>query len=242
MVYAIIYTLFLAFGLLIGTVVYGLVDHNATTDVVCNVPGYWNPGSDFAKLLFTRFIWIPLFACCLAIINQAKWKQLPVMALIATAGYQVNFWISTRLPANSQVANSIGAFVIGALANLYSRIFHGIAAAAMLPAIFVMVPSGLAASGTLVAGVKSSEQITGNSTGVSVIANGTQGFIQAQDDPNSVYGGTIFNVGCKFPHAVLPSVLLMLSTDADSHRWHGSSSDRHFRRPIPERVDSIPLW
>ncbi|KPI44624.1 uncharacterized protein AB675_8375 [Cyphellophora attinorum] len=195
MVYAIIYTLFLGFGLLIGTVIYGLVDKNATTDVTCNVPVYWNPTHLNAKLLYTRFIWVPLFACCLAIINQAKWKQLPMMAFVATAGYQANFWVSTRLASNIQVANAIGAFVIGAIANLYSRMFHGLAAAAMLPAIFVMVPSGLAASGTLVAGINSSEQITNNATGISIINNGTQGFLQAQDDPNSVYGGTIFNVG-----------------------------------------------
>ena len=196
MVYAIIYTLFLGFGLLIGTVIYGLVDRNATTDVTCNIPTWWNPTSNRdPNLLYTRFIWVPLFACCLAIINQAKWKQLPVMAFIATAGYQANFWISTVLASNIQVANAIGAFTIGALANLYSRMFHGIAAAAMLPAIFVMVPSGLAASGTLVAGINSSEQITNNATGISVINNGTQGFLQAQNDPNSVYGGTIFNVG-----------------------------------------------
>ena len=54
---------------------------------------------------------------------------------------------------------------------------------------------GLAASGTLVAGVRSSEQIQGNSTAVSVINNGTAGFVAAQEDPNSVYSGTIFNVG-----------------------------------------------
>lgn len=195
MVYAIIYTLFLGFGLLIGTVVYGLVDRNATTDVTCAIPDYWNPDPNKAKLLYTRFIWVPMFACCLAIINQAKWKQLPVMAFIATAGYQANYWVSTRLASNIQVANAIGAFVIGALANMYSRVFHGLAAAAMLPAIFVMVPSGLASSGTLVAGINSSEQITNNATGISIINNGTQGFVQAQDDPNSVYGGTIFNVG-----------------------------------------------
>jgi uncharacterized membrane protein YjjB (DUF3815 family) len=187
--------LFLGFGLLIGTVVYGLMDENATTEVVCHSPEYWSPDHEKWKLLFTRFIWVPLFACCLALINQARLKQIPVMALIAVAGHQANFWISSRLQSNVQVANAIGAFVIGVMANLYSRWFHGVAAAAMLPAIFVQVPSGLAASGTLFAGVKSSEQIQGNSTAISVINNGTAGFVAAQEDPNSVYGGTIFNVG-----------------------------------------------
>ncbi|KIX98368.1 uncharacterized protein Z520_05669 [Fonsecaea multimorphosa CBS 102226] len=197
MVYAIIYSLFLGFGILIGTVVMGLIYPQAQSDVTCNIPTWWNDSNHGPKLLYVRFIWVPIFAICLAIINQAKWKQIPVMTLIAFVGYQANFWISTKLSNNIQVANAIGAFAIGTMANLYSRFFHGLAAAAMLPAIFVQVPSGLAASGSLVAGITSADQITGNVTGVSVINNGTAGFLDAQNSTSSasVYGGTIFNVG-----------------------------------------------
>lgn len=200
MVYAIIYTLFLGFGLLIGTTVFGLMYTDATNDVVCHLPGYWNASNNSWHIIYTKFMWVPLFTVCLAIINQAKWRQMPVMTLIAFCGYQANYWISSRVLNNIQVANAIGAFVIGAMANLYSRFFHGLAAAAMLPAIFVQVPSGLAASGSLVAGLTSANQITGNATGISVINNGTQGFLNAQSAGSSgsadgVYSGTIFNVG-----------------------------------------------
>lgn len=44
------------------------------------------------------------------------------------------------------------------------RVGYGLAAAAMLPAIFVQVPSGLASGGSLVAGVISANAITGNKT------------------------------------------------------------------------------
>ena len=44
------------------------------------------------------------------------------------------------------------------------RIGYGLAAAAMLPAIFVQVPSGLAVSGSLLSGVTSADQITRNET------------------------------------------------------------------------------
>lgn len=37
---------------------------------------------------------------------------------------------------------------------------HGVAVAAMLPAIFVQVPSGIAASGNLLSGISSADQIT----------------------------------------------------------------------------------
>ncbi|KAK4240408.1 hypothetical protein C8A03DRAFT_13251 [Achaetomium macrosporum] len=50
------------------------------------------------------------------------------------------------------------------------KIGYGLAAAAMLPAIFVQVPSGLAANGSLLSGVTSADQIVRNET---VLANGT---------------------------------------------------------------------
>jgi uncharacterized membrane protein YjjB (DUF3815 family) len=50
------------------------------------------------------------------------------------------------------------------------QIGYGLAAAAMLPAIFVQVPSGLAASGSLLSGITSADQIVRNET---ILANGT---------------------------------------------------------------------
>lgn len=199
MVYAIIYTLFLGFGILIGTTIMGLIYPDATSEVDCPIPAYWQADNTSWRLLYTKFVWVPIFTVCLAVINQAKWKQVPWMLFISSCGYQVNYWSALRFSQNIQVANALGAFVIGVLANGYSRFRHGVAAAAMLPAIFVMVPSGLAASGSLVAGLTSANQITHNVTGISIINNGTQGFYDAQNttttSAGSVYGGTIFNVG-----------------------------------------------
>ena len=198
MVYAIIYALFLGFGITIGSALYGLMDRNAVTNVTCATPKYFDWWTD--NQFLSHFPFVPLFAICLIIINQGRWKQGPVMVLIAFAGYQVNYWSAKRFANNVQIADALGAFAIGSLANIYSRFFHGLAAAALLPAIFVQVPSGLAASGSLVAGLISAEQITGNATGISVVNNGTQGFLDASNGTdatgaNTVYSGTIFDVG-----------------------------------------------
>ena len=80
---------------------------------------------------------------------------MPVMILIAFVGYVVNHFSALRFSSNAQIANTLGALAVGVLGNLYSRLRHGLAAAALLPAIFVQVPSGLAASGSLVSGVTS---------------------------------------------------------------------------------------
>lgn len=82
MVYAIIYSLFLGFGITIGTAFYGLLDANASSQTTCS-----NQLGDFYKWPF-----VVLFTLCLCIINQAKWKQMPVMLVIAFAGYVVNFF------------------------------------------------------------------------------------------------------------------------------------------------------
>lgn len=180
MVYAIIYSLFLGYGITIGTSFYGGIDSHATSKVSCNTtPPRW-----------FSFIFVPPFTLCLIIINQGKWKQVPAMLVIAFTGYVVNYFSAQRFASNAQIANTLGALAVGVMGNLYSRVQHGVAAAALLPAIFVQVPSGLAASGSLVSGVTSANQIT-NSTGgdgITMVSNGTQA---ASASVNSM----VFNVG-----------------------------------------------
>ena len=164
MVYAIIYSLFLGFGITIGTVMYGLMDPNATSATTCQ-----NPITSYYKWPF-----VPAFTLCLCIINQAKWKQMPVMLVISFAGYVVNFYSAQKFPSSAQISNTFGALTVGVLGNLYSRVRHGVAAAALLPAIFVQVPSGLAASGSLLAGLSSADIITNSTQGLNgTLANGT---------------------------------------------------------------------
>lgn len=62
-----------------------------------------NPISDYYKWIF-----VLLFTLCLCIINQAKWKQMPVMLFISGSGYAVNFAIGKKLPAGSPILNTFG--------------------------------------------------------------------------------------------------------------------------------------
>ena len=242
MVYAIIYSLFLGFGITIGTAIYGIMDKNATSETTCNnpIPSGW------------YFLFVPAFALCLIIINQAKWKQAPVMIVIAEVGYIVNFFSAQRFTGNTQIANTLGALAIGVMANLYSRVGstvenwtldlwdtklrkywkrfreqvfniesrrksakkleegvagddessrtpqarrvgYSLAAAAMLPAIFVQVPSGLAVSGSLVSGLASANQIAGNATNGTSVVN-TTSLSTATDGLNSLAFNVSYSV------------------------------------------------
>ncbi|KAF2472382.1 DUF1212-domain-containing protein [Lindgomyces ingoldianus] len=226
MVYAIIYSLFLGFGITIGTVLFGIMYKDATSATHCTNPmsSHW------------YYFFVLAFSLCLIVINQAKWKQVPVMLVIALIGYVVNFHSSQYFNGNAQVSNTLGALAIGVSANLHARFgryienwsldvwemslrprwiklnkrwlrgrhgtspnFHwlnssptqthyrsssvtsdsyipytrkigyGLAAAAMLPAIFVQVPSGLSVNGSLVSGITSADQITRNTTGITTV-------------------------------------------------------------------------
>ncbi|KAL1963341.1 hypothetical protein VTN77DRAFT_8462 [Rasamsonia byssochlamydoides] len=159
MVYAIIYSLFLGYGITVGTTIYGLIDGNANSYTSCSGPLIG--GSQYVQ----RFPFVAAYVLFLVIINQGKWKQMPVMMFIAVAGYVVNYFSNQKLNSNPELANTLGAFTVGALGNLYSRLWHGHAASAILPAIFVLVPSGLASSGSLVSGVQSAAEIRSNLTG-----------------------------------------------------------------------------
>ena len=157
-VYAIIYSLFLGYGITVGTTIYGLIDANATSDTTCAKSNKNHYGSPYVQ----RFPFVAVAAFLLIIVNQGRPKQAPVMITIALCGYVTNYFCVMKLGSNSQVANTVGAFTIGIMGNLYSRLWHGHAATAILPGIFVLVPSALAATGSLISGVQSADQIRSN--------------------------------------------------------------------------------
>ena len=113
------------------------------------------------------------------------------MVFIAFVGFIVNTFSARKFPSNAQISNTLGAFAIGVLGNLYSRLQHGLAAAAILPAIFVLVPSGLAASGSLVSGVTSANQLV-NSTNTTSASGATT--ISSGNDAGQL-NTVVFNVG-----------------------------------------------
>lgn len=158
-VYAIIYSLLLGYGITVGATLYGLFDSNATSETTCKDP--------LPSLI--GFIFVPFFVACISMIYQAKWRQMPVMIFIACAGYVVNFFSSQKFAASPSIANTLGAFAVGVLANLYSRLRHGVAAATLIPAIFAQVPGGLASTGGLLSGLSTANLLTNSSNEV----NGT---------------------------------------------------------------------
>ncbi|KAI3339048.1 hypothetical protein F4824DRAFT_69823 [Ustulina deusta] len=172
LVYSIIYSLFLVYGITVGTALYGAIDSNAVTETSCQNPlsPYWN------------FLFVPLYIIFVTFTVQAKWTQMPAMVVIALAGYTVNFFTSKRFAASPSIAYTFGAFTVGVLANLYSRIRHGVAAAVLLPAVYIQVPGGLASTGAITSGLAIASNLT-NSTGTAT-----------SDTNNTQLNAAVFNV------------------------------------------------
>ncbi|OJJ46073.1 hypothetical protein ASPZODRAFT_67367 [Penicilliopsis zonata CBS 506.65] len=159
LVYTIIYSLFLGYGVTVGTTIYGLMDSDATTQTSCKALTVWGDGYQYVR----RFPFVAVYCLLAALINQGKWKSTPVMVVIGVCGYVANYFSSLRLGSTNGVANTVGAFTIGFLGNLYSRIWHGHAATAILPGIFVLVPSGLASSGSIISGMEYANEVKNGS-------------------------------------------------------------------------------
>lgn len=159
MVYTIIYSLFLGYGVTIGTTIYGLMDHNATTESTCYHPQKIGAPNVYGNGYIQHFPFVVAFCFFAGLVNQAKLRQTPTIMIFGLAGYVTNYFCSKRLGVSTGLANTVGAFTLGTCGNLYSRIWHGHAATAIMPGIFTIVSSGLAATGAIISGLSYSEAI-----------------------------------------------------------------------------------
>ncbi|UZJ54874.1 hypothetical protein CBS101457_004194 [Exobasidium rhododendri] len=155
LVYAIIYSLFLGFGISIGSSFWllfsGSDDSSLTTrtcsEVHANKP-WWM--SD-VKLIYA-LLTVPGYSIALSLRNQAKItrKEFPVMVLIAIAGWATNHFSSTSaaLSSRSDVTSALGAMAVGLLSNLFGRIYDGKSYTVACVGVLYQLPSGLSASGS----------------------------------------------------------------------------------------------
>jgi uncharacterized membrane protein YjjP (DUF1212 family) len=185
--YALVYALLLAYGVAVGSSLYGLIDHDAASGQLCE-----RPISPFWNLFF-----VPFFSIQVAILGGATWKQIPAMVTITFSVYCAFFFTLMFANGSFTIAATIGGLTMGLLGNAYARmgrrlektfesmfsrndtktnlgsgvsnataIYTGYtcAAAAMVPAMIVLVPSGLANRGSHLGGIIAADNIIRNRT------------------------------------------------------------------------------
>ncbi|KAG9088411.1 hypothetical protein FS749_002181 [Ceratobasidium sp. UAMH 11750] len=108
---------------------------------------------------WTLFFLVPLFSLfgSFASMQPLRSVQLPVMVFISCAAFAANKAANRYIFDRSDVVSAIGAFVVGVLGNLYSRVFRGTAFVVMVNGIGFLIPSGIAAAGGLAQNYRGSD-------------------------------------------------------------------------------------
>ncbi|KAI0280636.1 hypothetical protein BGY98DRAFT_1088820 [Russula aff. rugulosa BPL654] len=170
--YALMYSLFLGFGLAIGAEFYekmtGLPIFGPE-DYLCasshsNAPWYRKTPSQY-----WAFLTVPMYSLFLSLRNQAPWyrKELAVLVAIACVGWVTNHFVGTRFPNQSEISAAVGSCIRrGVIANIYGRFFRGNAFAVMITGILFQLPSGLGSGGLL---HFASQQASGSSSSTSYL-------------------------------------------------------------------------
>ncbi|GLB38464.1 putative DUF1212-domain-containing protein [Lyophyllum shimeji] len=153
--YAVVYALFLGFGLAMGAKAFEVLTGKrviGSSDITCALshnphgPWYQRTPSEF-----WAFLTIPMFSLFLSLRLQAPYRRLELLLLIAIAcvGWVTNYFTGTKFVGQSDVNSGVGAFAVGILSNLYARLFGGNAFVIMVTGILLQVPSGLGSGGLL---------------------------------------------------------------------------------------------
>ncbi|KAF7339793.1 hypothetical protein MVEN_01895800 [Mycena venus] len=111
---------------------------------------------------WTMLFLVPMYSASSSLSNLqsiSTWnsrKQLAIMVVFSCCSYTANRGISYLLPTRPDIVSASGAFVIGCLGNLYSRLFRGTAFTSMVTGVLFLVPSGIAQGGGLTQTYKNS--------------------------------------------------------------------------------------
>ncbi|KAI0259453.1 hypothetical protein BC834DRAFT_833522 [Gloeopeniophorella convolvens] len=153
--YALMYSIFLGFGLAIGAEIYQrMTGHQIAggeEDYMCSAShsnALWyrkTPSGLWA------FLTVPMYSLFLSLRNQTPWnrKELAILVAISCVGWVTNHFVGTKFPNQSDISAAVGAFAVGVIANVYGRIFRGNAFIVMITGILFQLPSGLGQGGLL---------------------------------------------------------------------------------------------
>ncbi|EGN92570.1 hypothetical protein SERLA73DRAFT_65511, partial [Serpula lacrymans var. lacrymans S7.3] len=153
--FALMYSLFLGFGLAMGAEMYQKMVGKTVvgaTDYSC-VESHDPLGPWWQRTagLYWAFLTVPMYSFFLSLRNQAPIfrKEFVLLIAVSCIGWVTNHFASTKFPSQSDISAAVGAFAVGFVSNLYGRFFNGNAFVVMITGILFQVPSGLGNGGLL---------------------------------------------------------------------------------------------
>lgn len=152
--YALMYSLFLGFGLAIGAEIYQAMPGKhpliGGTDYLCSsshdpTGGWWQR----TPSLWWAFLSVPCYSLFLslrfgAVVGR---RELFLLVAISCIGWVTNHFVGLKFPNQSDISSAVGAFAVGLVSNLYGRFFEGNAFVVMITGILFQLPSGLGNGG-----------------------------------------------------------------------------------------------
>ncbi|EKC97725.1 hypothetical protein A1Q2_07924 [Trichosporon asahii var. asahii CBS 8904] len=151
--YSVIYSLFLGFGISIGAEIYSKMFGESLATAKnwdCSQTHDPNRWYQMTPSGYWYYLCVPAYALVLSLRNQQPLfaKELPVMVLIACAGWAVNHFSAYAFGGRSDIVSALGAFTVGILGNIYGRFFsNGASFPVMVTGILLQLPSGLSQGG-----------------------------------------------------------------------------------------------
>jgi uncharacterized membrane protein YjjP (DUF1212 family) len=136
LMYALMYILFLAFGIGYGCSIWRLTHPDLDIDV-SGSSCQSSPDPSWS------FLFLPLSTIGFAMVFGASVSQWPVMILNSALGYTVSFFVSKFTGHASVITPSVGAFAIGLFGNLYGRITKRLAFVPIVGGTVVLVPGSI---------------------------------------------------------------------------------------------------
>ncbi|KAJ7629176.1 DUF1212-domain-containing protein [Mycena polygramma] len=167
MCYAVVYSLFLGFGLAIGAEAYEKITGHTivgSTDYACSIShDAGGPWWQQTPKLWWAFLTVPTYSLFLSMRNHAPWRNrdMVLLVVISCIGWVTNHFTGIKFVGQSDISAAVGAFAVGVVANVYARFFSGNAFVIMITGILFQLPSGLGNGGLL---TYASEKTAGNSS------------------------------------------------------------------------------
>ncbi|KAF9173990.1 hypothetical protein BGX20_001392 [Mortierella sp. AD010] len=141
--YAVIFSLLLGYGLVIGTSLWKLIypaSQNEEAQTAC-------PGESLSALW--NILFVPLFAVSLNIWLKAHPRQWPTSIILSIVGYSISYTTTVYAGAKTEVSSALSAFAIGLIGNVYQRWTQQLMYHAVVCAVFFLVPGSLGLKGAM---------------------------------------------------------------------------------------------
>ncbi|KAI9007917.1 hypothetical protein CLU79DRAFT_777507 [Phycomyces nitens] len=146
MVYAILYSFLLGYGVEMGSQLYGTIEpesisaqgqspecqHALSAGTCITVENQW-----------FYFLTVPLFALAYCVYLRARPSRWPTMVFVSVCGFVVNWALSCHAKAPQQVLQVVPSFAVGLIGNLLTKFTGKMSFDAVLLAIFYLVPGSL---------------------------------------------------------------------------------------------------